>query len=220
VDGNSSRRQLVVPEALVPDVLKSVHSDVSGGHLGVTKTLAKVRERFYWPACRIDVEDWIQRCSSCNASKGPNTRGQARMQVYNVGYPFERIATDIAGPFPETDQGNRYILVVGDYFSKWIEAYPLPNYEAVTVATALVENWISRFGVPLELHSDQGSNFESQVFGEVAKLLGLRKTRTTPLHPQSDGMVERFNKTTNKFLYQKWWTLTRKIGINCFHCSC
>ena len=75
-----------------------------------------------------------------------------------------------------------------------MDAYALPNHEAVTVATALVENWISRFGVPLELHSDQGSNFESQVFGEVAKLLGLRKTRTTPLHPQSDGMVERFTR--------------------------
>ena len=137
VDGCSNWHQLVVPKALVPDVLKRGHSDASSGHLGVTKTLAKVRECFYWPTCGIDVEDCIQCCGLCNASKGPTTRGRAKTQVYNVGYPFERIAANIAGPIPETGQRNRCILVVG------------------TVATALVENWISRFGVPLELHSDR-----------------------------------------------------------------
>lgn len=111
---------------------------------------------------------WIQRSVACNASKGPSTRSRAKMQVYSVGSPFERVAMDIAGPFPAIEQGNRYILVVGDYFSKWIETYPLPNQEAVTVATALVHHWILRFGVPLELHSDQGSNFKSKVFAQVA----------------------------------------------------
>lgn len=82
-----------------------------------------------------------------------------------------------------------------DYFSKWPEAYPLPNMEATTVADVFVKNWIARFGVPMELHSDQGRNFESQVFGGICKSFGIIKTRTTPLHPQSDGMVERFNRT-------------------------
>lgn len=117
------------------------------------------------------------------------------MRSYNVGAPFERIAMDVAGPFPVTDQGNKYILVVMDYFSKWPEAYAIPNQEAETVARVVTDNWISRFGVPLELHSDQGRNFESRVFRKVCELLGIRKTRTTPLHPQSDGMVERFNGT-------------------------
>lgn len=74
------------------------------GHLGVTKMLAKIRKRFYWPACREDVENWIQHCGPCNVSKGPSTSGRSKMQISNIGYP---IATDIAGPFPETDQGNR-----------------------------------------------------------------------------------------------------------------
>ena len=81
------------------------------------------------------------------------------MQIYNVGVPFERIAIDIAGPFPVSDYGNRYILVVADYFSKWPEVFPIPNQEACTVAEEIVLNWISRYGVPLELHSDQGRNF-------------------------------------------------------------
>ena len=122
------------------------------------------------------------------------------MQLYQVGAPMERIAVDIAGPLPITTQGNRYICVVMDYFTKWPEAYALPNHEAETVAEVLVDQFFTRFGVPGELHSDQGREFESQVFQECCQLLGLRKTRTTPLRPQSDRMVERFNRTLTQVL--------------------
>lgn len=108
---------------------------------------------------------------------------------------MERVAIDVLGPLPETDQGNKYILIAMDYFSKWPEAYALPNQETVTVANVLVSQFFSRFGVPGELHSDQGRNFESSVFQEVCTLLEIHKTRTTALHPQSDGMVERYNRT-------------------------
>ena len=82
-----------------------------------------------------------------------------------------------------------------DYFSKWPEAYAIPRQDAEMVAEVLVNEFVCRFGVPLELHSDQGTNFESAVFKEMCRLLGIRKTRTAPLHPQSDGMVERYNRT-------------------------
>ena len=113
---------------------------------------------------------------------------------------MERIAIDVLGPLPVSEDGNKYILIAMDYFTKWPEAYPLPNQEAVTVAKVLVEEFISRFGMPIELHSDQGRNFESRVFAELCSLLGIKKTRTTPLHPQSDGMVERYNRTLEKQL--------------------
>lgn len=92
------------------------------------------------------------------------------------------------------------MLVVGDYFSKWTEAYPLPNQEAKTVARVLVEEWVCRYGTPRSLHSDQGRNFESNLFGELCRLLGINKTRTTPYQPQSDGMIERFNRTSLSML--------------------
>ena len=82
-----------------------------------------------------------------------------------------------------------------DYFTKCPEAYAIPNQEAQTVANAIVDGYMSRFGVPHELHSDQGRNFESAVFKGMCHRLCIKKTRTTPLHPQSDGMVERFNRT-------------------------
>ena len=105
---------------------------------------------------------------------------------------MERLAIDVLGPLPVSDAGNKYLLIAADYFTKWPEAYPLPNQETVTVVEVLVTEFVCRFGVPLELHSDQGRNFESAVFAKMCNLLGIEKTRTTPLHPQSDGMVERY----------------------------
>ncbi|GBM18796.1 Retrovirus-related Pol polyprotein from transposon 412 [Araneus ventricosus] len=105
------------------------------------------------------------------------------------------MALDILGSFPVTTRGNRYVLILMDYFTKWPEAILIPDQEASTVAEVLVRTWISHYGVPMILHSDQGTNFNSSLFTELCKLLGILKTRTTALHPESDGMVEKFNRT-------------------------
>lgn len=117
------------------------------------------------------------------------------MQIQETGKPLQRVAMDILGPLPVTQSGHKYILVISDYFTKWTEAYPMKDMEATTVARLLVKEFICRFGAPQYLHTDQGRNFESHLFKETCKLLGVKKTRTTPYHPQSDGMVERFNRT-------------------------
>ena len=108
---------------------------------------------------------------------------------------MEHVALDVLGPLPETNQGNKYILIAMDYFSRWSEAYARPNQEAVTIADVLVSQLFRQFGVPGKLHSDQGRNFESSVFQEVYTLLGIHKTRLTALHPQSNGTVERYKQT-------------------------
>ena len=91
-------------------------------------------------------------------------------------------------------------IAVWDYFTKWVEAYLLENQQAETVAEVIVKEFVSRFGVPFQLHSDQGRNFEAELFQKMCELLGIKKTRTTALHPQSDGMVERFNRTLENHL--------------------
>ena len=113
---------------------------------------------------------------------------------------MERIAVDIMGPLPQTNDGNLYIMVLGDYFSKWTEAYPLKNHTAQTVADVLVEQFVARFGVMRSLHSDQGREFESDLIAELCKLLGIHKTRTVPYNPKSDGLVERANRTVVQML--------------------
>ena len=92
------------------------------------------------------------------------------------------------------------VLVIQDYFTKWVEAFPLPNEQAVTVAEVLASEWVCRYEAPQTLHSDQGRNFESEVFQKMCTLFGIDKTYTTHFHPQSDGQVERFNATLQKIL--------------------
>jgi transposase InsO family protein len=99
------------------------------------------------------------------------------------GVPMQRIATDILGELPETGNGNKYILVVSDYFTKWTEAFAMANMEAGTVARIIVEEVVTRFGVPHVIHSDQGRQYESRLFQEMCQMLGTTKTRTTPYHP-------------------------------------
>ncbi|GFV07303.1 retrovirus-related Pol polyprotein from transposon 412 [Trichonephila clavipes] len=182
-DGKTFRWQLVLPRSRIPEVLKELHGSPTGGHFGVMKTLHRVRERFCWGKVRADVEQWCKSCDACSARKGPKIRSRGKLHRYNVGAPFERIAFDILGPLPRTASGNKYLLVVIDYFTKWPEVYPIPDQEAPTVAEAVVQHWISRYGVPLQLHSDQGRNFVSAVLKGVCELLGIDKTKTTPLHP-------------------------------------
>ena len=100
---------------------------------------------------------------------------------------MERVAVDVLGSFPLTDAGNHYVLVAMDFFMKWPEAYAVPGQSAITTAERLLEEFFCRFGLPEELHGDQGQNFESQVMTEVCSWLGIHKTQTTPLHPRPGG---------------------------------
>ena len=192
--------QIVVPRQRIHEILKEAHDSPSGGHFGVNKTLQKVRKRFYWVSSKRDVENWCASCKECVAKKGPLGKGKSPMEIYNVGAPFERIQVDILGPLPTSSSGNKYLLVVVDCFSKWPEAVPLKNKRASTVARSLVDQVFSRHGIPLELHTDQGRNFECHLFKEMTLLLGIRKSRTTPLHPQSDGQVERQHRSILNYL--------------------
>jgi len=110
------------------------------------------------------------------------------------------VAIDILSGVPVTPDGYRYILVATDYFSKWLEAYPLRDEEAVTCMRALYNGFFSRMGLPRQLHSDQGRNFESKLVSELCSLTGVYKTRTTPFHPRSDGQTERANRTILQML--------------------
>ena len=110
-----------------------------------------------------------------------------------AGYPFQLVALDIVGPLPETPRDNRYLLVMADYFTRWSEAFPLQSVTAEAVA--VVNGWIARFGSPEQLHLDQGPQFESKLFAELCRLQGIHKSRTTPYHPEGDGLVERLKRT-------------------------
>ena len=189
------KHQLVIPKQMVNEVINSLHNSPTGGHLGMKKTLSKIRDRYFWHKMSDDVKHWCRTCDKCEARKAPNKTPKAALQKYVVGAPMERLAIDVMGPLPLSNKRNSYILVVGDYFTKWTDAIPMRNQTATTIAQKLVDRVITIFGVPMQLHSDQGRSFESHVFKEMCRILGIDKTRTTPYRPQSDGMIERANRT-------------------------
>lgn len=193
--------KILTPQVLQDTVMAHVHDLKSAGHLGVARTWAKATMSPYiWAGMRADLARYVRRCQLCQQRKPPKAKKRAKMVLHQVGAPWERIAADVAGPFPVTKAGNKYILVIQDYFTKWVEVLAMPDQTAETVATLLVDQVLARFGCCRAFHSDQGSNFESQVMKEVSRLFGVKKTRTTSYHPRGDGMVERHNRTMEAML--------------------
>ena len=187
-DGKSAL-QLLVPGSKKNDVLRYHHGIPFVGHLGIEKTLEKIKNKFYWPNMKLSVEEYCRKCDKCGARKTPPGKSRAPLRSYLVGAPMERIQIDVMGPLPQTPRGNKYILVVCDCFTKWTEAYALPNQESETITKKFVDEFVCRYGAPLQIHSDQGSNFEARTFQQMCDFLGIHKTRTTSMRPQSNGNV-------------------------------
>ena len=142
-------------------VLQELHGGVATGHLREDKTLERLKARFYWPGYNKDVKLRCQRCQEYLKRKSPPRKRKAPMQTLTAGSPMQIVALDILGPLPKSTNGNQYILVIADYFTKWMEAYPIPNQEASTVAQTLVDHFFLRYSPPEQLHFSQGRQFES-----------------------------------------------------------
>lgn len=194
--GENSRLRLVVPASLRPEVMSQCHDSPAAGHYSFRKTLEKLRHRYYWHNMRTDCELFTKTCAVCSVNKKPTVHPRAALGAYHVGAPMERVHVDILGPFtPPSAAGNQYVVMCVDQFTKWLECVALPDQTAATVAKAFVDGVISRLGCPLEVHTDQGRQFEGNLFQAVCELLRITKTRTTPYRPASNGQVERYNRT-------------------------
>ena len=194
--GNADIVQVVVPTKLQTEILKALHDAPTGGHLSKEKLLGKVRSRYFWFGSNKDVRSYCKFCLDCQKQKSPRPTPIAPMQNIECSTPFEFVSMDICGPYPESANKNKYILVVTDHFTKWAEAYPIPNQEASTVAHKF-EHFINTFGYPKILLTDQGRNFESDLIREMCVRLNIDKRTTSAYHPQTNGQTERFNRTMN-----------------------
>ena len=138
---------------------------------------------------------WIKQCDVCAHNKRTKVSPKAGIGDMRTGAPMDRLGIDIMGLLPLSNKGNKYIQVITDAFTKWVEIRAIPDQTAVTCAEHLVDSMICRFGCPLVLHSDQGRNYDGRLIKDLCRLLEIRKSRTTPRHPQSNGQTERFNRT-------------------------
>ena len=165
------------------EILEGCYGAKSAGHFGRNKTLSRLKQRFIWKGLQLDTILHIRNCDVCNRNKKPNLKAKAALGQFHSGVPVERIHMDILGPLVESKNKNKYILVIIDQFTKWIEFFPLPDQSAETIAKTAVDGFISRFGCPIQIHTDQGKNFTGNLFIELCKLLEIAKTRTTPYRP-------------------------------------
>ena len=197
--GGDVTEQLVVPRPYVSKVLYMAHTHLLGAHLGMDKTRDRVLARFYWPGVKRDVERYCQGCPECQRVAPRPTVRNPLIPMPIIETPFDRIALDIVGPLPKTSRGHRYILVLVDYATRYPEALPLRAATAKAVARELMLLF-SRVGIAREVLTDQGSCFMSRVLKELLSLLQVTQLRTSVYHPQTDGLVERFNRTLKQML--------------------
>ena len=191
--------QLLVPKSRREMVFQAAHYNPMAGHLGSDKTQKRIMDRFYWPGIWADVRRWCAACPECQLVNAPAIPKAPLRPLPLIEIPFERLAMDLIGPFDRSTQGYRFVLVLVDYATRYPEAVPLRNISAKSVAQALFQV-ISRVGIPKEILTDQGTSFMSRTLRELYGLLGIQSIKTSVYHPQTDGLVERFNRTLKSMI--------------------
>ena len=161
------------------------------------RTILRVQQRFYWPGLALDVALWCAKCAQCAGRKGKPYPSKLPLKQFPDRAPFDRIAIDILDTHKVTRTGNHYVMVVSAYFTKWTDAYPLRNHTARVVAHTLITRWIVYHGVPSQILTDQGPEFESTLFRRLAHLPQARKLHTSlTTHKQ----MRKLNISTERYL--------------------
>ncbi len=186
--------QLLVPKSRREMLFQAAHCDPMAGHLGQSATLNRLMTCFFWPGIHENVRRWCAACRECQLVNPPASPKAPLRPLPLMQVPFERIGMDLIGPLERSARGHRFALVIVDYATRYPEAVALRNISAKSVAEALF-SMISRVGIPKEILTDQGTAFMSRTIRELYELLGIKSVRTSVYHPQTDGLVERFNCT-------------------------
>jgi len=222
----SALDRLVVADPAYQIQLMYLHHDtIFGGHFGTEKTFERIKTSYYWPKMRIDIENYCKSCLICQQFKNKPTAKRSLQRMPTPTRPWQFTSIDLHGPMPPTHKGNVFILVFIDYLTKFVEAIPLPNKEAKTVARCFVDNIITRYSCPEVLLSDLGKEFVAKVFRETCEILGIKRLYTTSYHPQTNGMVERMNRTLSGVLtpflndFQNNWDDLLPLALCCIRNS-
>jgi len=198
--GNDKR--IVVPENMRRDLMHAAHTHPTAGHGGVAKTMFRLN-RYWWPNMDRDVRNFIKHCHTCQQIKNPTKMHRHREPIGRLPPPTgpnQRVHADLMLVKRPSTEGRRYILVMTDAFTKHVELVALKTKEAQAVARAIFDRWICRFSCFEQLVTDQGREFCNQVLDALCRHMGIRKTRTSAFHPQSNGQCETFNRTCWKLL--------------------
>ncbi len=190
------RSILLVPQHLIPDILHEAHGHLLGGHFGVLKTKQRLLQSYYWSNMEQDITEHLRRCDKCQLTKVGRMAPELLSPLPQCTEPNQWVHADLFGPHKD----KKFILCVTDAFTKYVELVVLPNKEALTVATGILNRWICRFGLPLKLITDQGKEFTNKMAEHLFSSLDIRHSTTSSYHPQCNSQAEVCNKTIAKYL--------------------
>jgi hypothetical protein len=194
--------RIVLPASLQYTAMLHCHDHPLAGHLKHAKTFARVEARFWWDGMFKQTKAWVETCRICQQRKSaPSSSGIRRpLTMIAVEKPFAAVVTDIAGPWQVTPNGNRYVVVVTERCSNWVIAWPVGDITASTVARGLLERLICIHGCPRKIQSDQGSQYTSELIKHVCRMMDMSQRFSTAYAPETQGKVERFNRTFKDML--------------------
>jgi Integrase core domain/Integrase zinc binding domain len=177
-----------------------------------------VRKTFFWPRIAEDVYETVRQCDLCARNRISEKRKTNPLKLFPANGPLKSVAVDILGPLPRTKHGSRFLLVISDRYSKVTKTVPLRTVTALSVARAFCDHWAYVYGPPVSLLTENGPQFTAKFFQAVCSELGIRKIFTTAYHPQTNGQVERYNRTILASLRgyvckrQEAWQCIRRIN--------
>ena len=209
------RELILLPSSLTERIIRFYHEGPGGSHQAAKATSSKIIRRFFWPHLKRDVRLYVACCPTCERFLRLGRTPRAALTPMEVGGRGDCIAMDIVGgkdSLPETPRGNKYILTIIDCFTRYAIAIPIPDQSSSVIISATVGNYITLYGTPRRILTDQGRNFLSSEFSYFCNFFRIHKLQTTSYHPQSNGICERFNqslksglrKVVHESLFSSW----------------
>ena len=199
--GNEIHRQLIVPTEFRTKIIQHAHGSIFGGHLGITRTKQRVSQNFFWPGMGKQIKLFCRTCHTCQLQGHGQDKTKAQLcPLPIISQPFQRLAIDIIGRLPKASRrGHHYLLTIVDFATRYPEAIPLRNIETETVASALI-SYMCRLGFAEQIVTDLGASFTSKLMQRLWERCGIKHITSTAYHPQTNGLVERFNGSLIRML--------------------
>lgn len=196
-DKSTTERSVIyLPSSMIEQILTMYHSSPIAGHFGIRRTYCKIVNHYWWPNMKKDIQRFIKSCLSCQQFNIDREKRPGHLCLMKTSEgPFQIIGIDFCGPLQPTPRGNQYVLVITDYFTRWVTTAAVSTASATSAAETIFTEYICKYGIPLCVLSDQGTHFRNQLMDAMAKLMGYTQIFSTAYHPQSNGIVERFNAT-------------------------
>ena len=196
-DPGQVKMKLCVPTSLQQQLVKEIHEN---SHQGLATTRWKAGEKYFFPGLYSVCQKVVRQCQVCQKMADKPKEQKYVLKDTSSGYPWQKVSCDICGPLPETSKGNKYIITFKDCFTRFLEAYAIPDATATTTADIISEKIIARYGAPEVLLTDNGRNFTSKEIKSLCEALDITKTFTTPYNPKANGIVERAHRDLKKNL--------------------